>query len=105
MEARASLRAKKLMIEQDGEGRNLMYRSRDWKNKYREMLKTGGWHISAEEALTSHGFAFEEGADAMLEALRKSAWKVPNELDWVSFSKSLKGRLLFIPDEGEPNGS
>ena len=88
-----------------------MYRPKDWKNPYEP--------IGADLNKMGNEIAFEAGADAMLEALKKCGvygqytegvyegpWLVDDDgsyfgIEDVVSGENKKGHLVFIPDEEE----
>ena len=77
-----------------------MYRSKDWKNPY--MHRDGRADYNRLQ-LNTPDIVFEQGADAMLEALKKSEGRhriLPQDNDYLSnlYPEQI-GYLVFIPDE------
>ena len=75
------------------------YRLKDWKNPYTE--ENSEIAIIVESGPMPDE-AFEAGADAMLEGLKKEGTHQPSE--WIDDTFGLHttgaGTLVFIPDEG-----
>ena len=77
-----------------------MYRSKDWKNPY---MRRDGRADYNRLQLNTPDIVFEQGADAMLEALKKSEGRhriLPQDNDCLSnlYPEQI-GYLVFIPDE------
>ncbi len=67
-------------------------RPKDWKNPYRpSKFVSGGPDWQKERA-------YEAGADAMLEALRKNEITVPDFIHFRTYGKK-EGRVVLIPNE------
>ena len=66
-----------------------MFRPKDWKNP--NSCENGNHLLPGEDKYCFE--AFEAGADAMLEGLRKDGSDIPEGLT------NRKGKLVFIPDE------
>jgi hypothetical protein len=88
----------------------MSWRPEGWKNPYIN-INPGSWDYFSNE----HNPAFEAGADAMLEAIKKQPNSVKVDLEFQSVGEVAteyfkiihpngKGTLVFIPDEKETKG-
>lgn len=59
-----------------------MFRPVGWRNPYREKVGDGADFAWSNALQDIRQIAFEEGADAMLEALRQEPDPIDTELDW-----------------------
>ena len=77
----------------------LMYRPKDWENPH---LYFGSPHTEFDEISNGVYKAYEAGADAMLEGLRKYGEAMGASMDEVPYELRVGGRkgyLVFIPEE------
>ena len=83
----------------------MSWRSKDWKNPYRDMFGKGELTLK-EDYETNQHYAYEAGADAMLEALLVRAKRIQDSpvLIQEHLTQVLTdGTWVFIPDEREDN--
>jgi len=73
-----------------------MYRPKGFKNPYSFMRGRPFKHITN----ANPDYAYEAGADAMLEGLRKRGKYCVNSVGRLKTHKNKLGWLVFIPEEG-----
>ncbi len=88
------------------------WRPEDWTDKYQSCVDNKNYFSEQDRmTLVSQARVYEEGADNMLEALKHQVGTAYIKEDKgiatieVPTMGTRKGWLVFIPDEGDSNGS